>query len=153
MHCSTHDSAVLSLHSPSLGFPRGSTDTESICNAEDPSSIPGLERFPGEEIRLPTPVFLGFSGGSEVKNLPVMRETWVQSLGWEDPLEKGIAICVCVCVCVFIYFYKKVSFRTHCLWLILWRILPDLIMHFSFCKFSKISYLLLYMKTRPLVLA
>ena len=23
-----------------------------------------------------------------VKNLPVMRETWVQSLGWEDPLEK-----------------------------------------------------------------
>ena len=24
-----------------------------------------------------------------VKNPPVMRETWVQSLGWEDPLEKG----------------------------------------------------------------
>ena len=24
-----------------------------------------------------------------VKNLPTMRETWVQSLGWEDPLEKG----------------------------------------------------------------
>ena len=24
-----------------------------------------------------------------VKNLPAMRETWVQSLGWEDPLEKG----------------------------------------------------------------
>ena len=27
-----------------------------------------------------------------VKNLPVMRETWVQSLGWEDPLEEGMAI-------------------------------------------------------------
>ena len=26
-----------------------------------------------------------------VKNPPVMRETWAQSLGWEDPLEKGIA--------------------------------------------------------------
>ena len=26
-----------------------------------------------------------------VKNLPVVQETWVQSLGWEDPLEKGIA--------------------------------------------------------------
>ena len=26
-----------------------------------------------------------------VKNLPVMRETWVQTLGWEDPLEKGKA--------------------------------------------------------------
>ena len=26
-----------------------------------------------------------------VKDLPAMRETWVQSLGWEDPLEKGKA--------------------------------------------------------------
>ena len=25
------------------------------------------------------------------KNLPAMQETWVQSLGWEDPLEKGTA--------------------------------------------------------------
>ena len=25
------------------------------------------------------------------KNLPVMPETWVQSLGWDDPLEKGKA--------------------------------------------------------------
>ena len=26
-----------------------------------------------------------------VKNLPAVREAWVQSLGWEDPLEKGKA--------------------------------------------------------------
>ena len=26
-----------------------------------------------------------------VKNLPAMRETWLRSLGWEDPLEKGKA--------------------------------------------------------------
>ena len=26
-----------------------------------------------------------------VKNLPAMQETWVQSLGWGDPLEKGKA--------------------------------------------------------------
>ena len=26
-----------------------------------------------------------------VKNLPAMRETWAQSLGWEDPLEEGMA--------------------------------------------------------------
>ena len=26
-----------------------------------------------------------------IKNLPAMQETWVQSLGWEDPLEKGKA--------------------------------------------------------------
>ena len=26
-----------------------------------------------------------------VKNLPAVQETWVQSLSWEDPLEKGMA--------------------------------------------------------------
>ena len=26
-----------------------------------------------------------------VKNLPAMQETWIQSLGWEDPLEEGMA--------------------------------------------------------------
>ena len=26
-----------------------------------------------------------------VKNPPTLQETWVQSLGWEDPLEKGMA--------------------------------------------------------------
>ena len=26
-----------------------------------------------------------------VKNLPAMQETWIRSLGWEDPLEKGMA--------------------------------------------------------------
>ena len=31
-----------------------------------------------------------------VKNLPAMRETWVQSLGWEDPLEEGMAIHSCI---------------------------------------------------------
>ena len=32
-----------------------------------------------------------FPGGSEVKNLPIMQETWVESLGQKDPLEKGMA--------------------------------------------------------------
>ena len=31
---------------------------------------------------------LGFPGGSVVKNPPPMQKTWVQSLGWEDSLEK-----------------------------------------------------------------
>ena len=26
-----------------------------------------------------------------IKNLPAMQETWVRSLGWEDPLEEGMA--------------------------------------------------------------
>ena len=34
---------------------------------------------------------LGFPGGSVVKNPPAMQETWFLSLGWEKPLEKGMA--------------------------------------------------------------
>ena len=32
--------------------------------------------------------FLLFPGGSEVKRLPAMRETWVRFLGWEDPWRR-----------------------------------------------------------------
>ena len=28
-----------------------------------------------------------------VKNLPAIWETWVRSLGWDDPLEEGVATC------------------------------------------------------------
>ena len=34
---------------------------------------------------------MDFPGGSAVKNLPAMQEMQVQSLGWEDPLEEGMA--------------------------------------------------------------
>ena len=34
---------------------------------------------------------MGFPGDSDVKNPPAMWETWVQSCGWEDPLEDGMA--------------------------------------------------------------
>ena len=34
---------------------------------------------------------MGFHVAQTVKNLPAMQETWVQSLGWEDPLEKEMA--------------------------------------------------------------
>ena len=34
---------------------------------------------------------MGFPGGSEGKNPHAMQETWIQSLGWEYPLEKGMA--------------------------------------------------------------
>jgi len=33
-----------------------------------------------------------FPVAQTVKNLPAVQETWVQTLGWEDPLEKGMAI-------------------------------------------------------------
>ena len=63
----------------------------SICNAGDPVSIPGSGRSTGEGIGY----LLQYSWASLVsqlvKNLPAMQETWVRSLGWEDPLEKGKA--------------------------------------------------------------
>ena len=34
---------------------------------------------------------MGFPSGPVVKNLPAMQETQVHSLGWEDPLEEGMA--------------------------------------------------------------
>ena len=34
---------------------------------------------------------LGFPGGSDGKILPAMQETCIQSLGWEDPLQEGMA--------------------------------------------------------------
>ena len=44
-------------------------------------------------IHLFTSITLGASLVPQiVKNLPAMWETWVQSLGWEDPLDKGMAI-------------------------------------------------------------
>ena len=39
------------------GFPDGSVGKESVSNVGDPSSIPGLGRFPWRRERLPTPVF------------------------------------------------------------------------------------------------
>ena len=32
----------------------------------------------------------GFPSAQTIKNLPAMQETWVRSLGWEDPLEKAM---------------------------------------------------------------
>ena len=37
-------------------------------------------------------IYIGFPGGSVVKNLPAKWEIWVQYLRWEDPLEKEMAI-------------------------------------------------------------
>ena len=36
-------------------------------------------------------LYLGFPGAHVVKNPCAMGETWVQSLGWEDPLEEDMA--------------------------------------------------------------
>ena len=71
------------------GFPDSSVGKESACNAGDPSLICGSGRSTGERIGY----LLQYSWASLVaqlvKNPPAAWETWVRSLGWEDPLEQG----------------------------------------------------------------
>ena len=52
--------------------------------------IPGLGRWPGEGIGYPLRYSWASLVAQLVKNLPAMWETWVRSLGWEDPLEEGM---------------------------------------------------------------
>ena len=72
-----------------MGFPGCLAGEESSCNAGDPGSIPGSGRSAGEEIGYPLYYTWASLLAQLVKNLPAMQETWVRSLGWEDPLEKG----------------------------------------------------------------
>ena len=73
------------------GFPDSSVGKESTCNAEDPGSILGLERSAGERIGYLFQYSWASLVAQMVKNPFAMWETWVLSLGWEDPLEKGKA--------------------------------------------------------------
>ena len=59
------------------GFLDSSVGKESICNAEDPSSMPGLGRSAGEGIGHPLQYSLASLVAQLVKNLPAMREGWV----------------------------------------------------------------------------
>ena len=71
------------------GFPGSSAGKESSCNAGDPGSIPGSGRSRGEGIGYPLQFSWASLMAQTVKNLSAMQETWVRSLAWEDPLEKG----------------------------------------------------------------
>ena len=73
------------------GFPGSPADKESACNAGDTGSIPGSGSSPGEGVGYPLQYSLAFLAAQTVKNLSAMQETWVQSLGGEDPLEEGMA--------------------------------------------------------------
>ena len=69
-----------------MGFPSGSDGKESTCKAGDLGSIPGLGISPGEGIGYPLQYSWAPLVAQMVKNLPAVQETWVQSVGWEDPL-------------------------------------------------------------------
>ena len=72
-------------------FPNSSGGKESNCNAGDPGLIPGSGRSPGEGIVYSLQYPWASLVDQPVKNPPAVRETWVRSLGWEDPLENGKA--------------------------------------------------------------
>ena len=72
------------------GFPDSSVGKESTCKAEDPNLTPGWGRSL-EKGQATTLVFWASLVAQLVKNPPAMQEAWVQSMGWEDPLEKGKA--------------------------------------------------------------
>ena len=54
--------------------------------------IPGSGSSPGEGIGYPLQYSWASLVAQMVKNWPTMQETWIRSLGLEDPLEEGIAI-------------------------------------------------------------
>ena len=62
-----------------------SAGKESACNAGDPGSFPGME-----EVGYPLQYSWASLVAQLVKYPPAMWETWVRTLGWEDPLEKGM---------------------------------------------------------------
>ena len=74
-----------------MGFPGSSAGKESACNAVDPHLSPGSGSSPGEWIGYPLQYSWASLSGSEGKVTPAIQETWVRSLGWEDPLEKEMA--------------------------------------------------------------
>ena len=75
---------IISISDSSVG-------KESACNAGDPGSIPGLERSAREGIIYALQYTWASIVAQLVKNLLAVWETWVWSLSWEDPLEKGKA--------------------------------------------------------------
>ena len=80
-------------HSWYPGFPGFSVGKESACDAGDAGLNPGSGRSPGEgKERHPLQYSRAFLVAQMVvENPPAMQETWVQSLGWDDPLEEGMA--------------------------------------------------------------
>ena len=74
-----------------MGFPDISVGKESACNAGDPVWISGSGRSAGEGIGNPLKYSWASPVAQMVKNPPAIWETWVQSLDWADPLEKGKA--------------------------------------------------------------
>ena len=71
--------------------PGSSAGKEFTCNAGGPGLIPGPGSSPREGIGYTLQYSWASLVAQIVKNPPTMLETWVRYLGWEDPLEEGMA--------------------------------------------------------------
>ena len=91
MRCYSQVICVFSKELTGHYFSGSSVGKESTCNAGDPNLIPGPGTSSGEGIGYPLWYSWASLVAQLVKNLLAMWETWVRSLGWEDPLEKGTA--------------------------------------------------------------
>ena len=73
---------------PAAPFPHSPIGKGSSCSAQEPGSLSGLGRSASEGIGYPLQYSWASLVAQLVKNPSAMRESWVQSLGREDPLEK-----------------------------------------------------------------
>ena len=83
-----------------MGLSGSSASKESDCNAGDPSLIPGSGLSPREGLGYPLQYSWASLVAQLVKNPPAMWETWVRSLGCEDPLEKGMGSHSSILACI-----------------------------------------------------
>ena len=74
-----------------MGFPSSSAGKKSAFNAGRPQFDSWVGKIAGEGTGYPLQNSWASLVAQLVKNPPAMQETWVQSLDWEDPLEKGKA--------------------------------------------------------------
>ena len=99
LHYYLNDGAPTSLMSSALAVRFFTTHAPLItqlvknlpASARDPDLISESRSSPGEGIGYPLQYSWASLLAQMVKNLPAMRETWVWSLGWEGPLEEGMA--------------------------------------------------------------
>ena len=85
VHLPTETLSPLNTNSPFF-FPHPPASTRVLSDSMS-LSILGVSNKWNQTVFVCT--WYIFPCGSVVKNLPAVRETWVRSLGWEDPLEKG----------------------------------------------------------------
>ena len=110
-----------------------SVGKESTCNAGDPRSISGSGKSAAEGIVYPLQYSWASLVAQLVKNPPTMWETWVQSLSWEDLLEKGKATHSS-------FLARRIPWTIQSMGLQIWIRLSDFHCHFQISEIERLEY-------------